>query len=300
MARLAGAPTRCSSRCCPPTATVDRRGRAGADPVAPRSSPASDSPWPTSRCTGVRRNIYLLFTSNFFDDSRYPTDARRTGPDRVRRFSRFWTREIGLLQDGLLDSPHSLTEARVIYELGQVAETTATEARAGPRPRSRSPQPRALRPRCLRHARASARPRRPAPAPVAHARGERRPQSSSTAARPTVLAPARPAGPGGAGAPAALDVHHRGGARRAGGPGLAAIAAAGRVRLGHPATRRPLRARVRLRRELRGPRRRRSSPSSPSATTPLASKPGSPPSTVSPSAPSSALTRATASRSSAS
>jgi DNA-binding MarR family transcriptional regulator/ribosomal protein S18 acetylase RimI-like enzyme len=47
------------------------------------------------------------------------------GADRVRRFSRFWTREMGLLQAGLLDTPHSLTEGRVIYELGQVSETTA-------------------------------------------------------------------------------------------------------------------------------------------------------------------------------
>ena len=31
----------------------------------------------------------------------------------------------GLLQAGLLDTPHSLTEGRVIYELGQVSVTTA-------------------------------------------------------------------------------------------------------------------------------------------------------------------------------
>ena len=47
--------------------------------------------------------------------------------DRARRFSRFWTREVGLLHEGLLDTPHSLTEARVLYELGQVPETTAAE-----------------------------------------------------------------------------------------------------------------------------------------------------------------------------
>jgi DNA-binding MarR family transcriptional regulator/GNAT superfamily N-acetyltransferase len=53
-------------------------------------------------------------------------DALLAPADRARRFSRFWTREIGLLHEGLLDTRHSLTEARVIYELGQVQETTAT------------------------------------------------------------------------------------------------------------------------------------------------------------------------------
>lgn len=52
-------------------------------------------------------------------------DARSTGADRARRFSRFWTREIGLLHEGVLQTQHSLTEARVIFELGQVPETTA-------------------------------------------------------------------------------------------------------------------------------------------------------------------------------
>jgi len=36
----------------------------------------------------------------------------------VRSFNRFYTRQIGLLREGLLKTPFSLTQARVVYEMG--------------------------------------------------------------------------------------------------------------------------------------------------------------------------------------
>jgi DNA-binding MarR family transcriptional regulator/ribosomal protein S18 acetylase RimI-like enzyme len=44
----------------------------------------------------------------------------------VRKFNRFYTRQIGLLRQGMVGTPYSLSEARVLYELGQGESHAAT------------------------------------------------------------------------------------------------------------------------------------------------------------------------------
>jgi DNA-binding MarR family transcriptional regulator/N-acetylglutamate synthase-like GNAT family acetyltransferase len=45
----------------------------------------------------------------------------------VRRFNRFYTRQLGLLRKSYLDSTFSLAEMRVLYEIAQAEKPTATE-----------------------------------------------------------------------------------------------------------------------------------------------------------------------------
>src|SRR5712672_75433 len=45
----------------------------------------------------------------------------------VRGFSRFYTRKLGMIEPKLLDSPWTLQEARIIYEIAERKSCTATD-----------------------------------------------------------------------------------------------------------------------------------------------------------------------------
>jgi DNA-binding MarR family transcriptional regulator/N-acetylglutamate synthase-like GNAT family acetyltransferase len=73
-------------------------------------------------------NTSLTSASNFSDVAPVEevTDAEVAA---VRDFNRFYTNVLGLLREGLLDTPYSLTEARIIFELARADQTEAGQLR---------------------------------------------------------------------------------------------------------------------------------------------------------------------------
>lgn len=47
--------------------------------------------------------------------------------DQVRNFNRFFTRKIGVLREGLLHSSYSLTEVRILFEIANSENSTASK-----------------------------------------------------------------------------------------------------------------------------------------------------------------------------
>ena len=59
--------------------------------------------------------------------SNSPNSELETQVAAVRRFSRFYTRKLGIIEPKLLDSPWTLQEARIIYEIAERQTCTATD-----------------------------------------------------------------------------------------------------------------------------------------------------------------------------
>src|SRR5262245_18443192 len=53
--------------------------------------------------------------------------ASRSDISAVRRFNRFYTREVGALRNDFLDTPWSLAEMRVLFEIANGKDVTASD-----------------------------------------------------------------------------------------------------------------------------------------------------------------------------
>ncbi len=87
--------------------------------------PGNSAVAPPDCLTELTNETGWCLTSQPFKPTLRHVERPRSGR-AGREFSRFYTRRIGLLHEGLLGSPLTLTESRVLFELGRSGPTSAT------------------------------------------------------------------------------------------------------------------------------------------------------------------------------
>jgi DNA-binding MarR family transcriptional regulator/GNAT superfamily N-acetyltransferase len=71
--------------------------------------------------------LYLILSNNHLMKSSTLNSELESQIAAVRRFSRFYTRKFGIIEPKLLNSPWTLQEARIIYEIAERQSCTATD-----------------------------------------------------------------------------------------------------------------------------------------------------------------------------
>src|SRR5258707_14698703 len=103
-------------------------------PTVPRSGCSGGSAARRARCCAAASwwrdlpvAMYLILSNNHLMKSNISPDPVLEGQiAAVRGFSRFYTRKLGIIEPKLLDSPWTLQEARIIYEIADRQSCTAT------------------------------------------------------------------------------------------------------------------------------------------------------------------------------